>query len=435
MNKGVNKLIFFISYSHKNMKYKEKLFTSLQALKNTYNIESWHDGMISAGENIDKKVKVAMQQAHIILLLVTNDYLSSYYCIQIELEAAMKREKAGECIVIPVIFQESVLTDNLGFIMNNRVPQDGKPIATGFKNQSQGCTRAVNMIKDLIDSKFPDCKNNKTITSAVSKNKLTKKSSISKPQKNESVTKVEKGNTLYIKLIKNGKLSNIVVSQNTIDSIPKYHNYINDFRAIMDQSLLDAKKRYAKLYRSKKTDQLSNEERLDQLRLYLMDICAYTKTYITENVGIKVHFRVSKNGYYLGLIASTDDDNAVDLSSDWTTKMTPIPMHQGLIYYSSIVHAPMIKSLNIRQNYKATHDDIWKDYITFTFPKFHTGQTPLISYCISIHKDYYKAKCDMLKILAYLNFGDDIEKCIDNYCNICKSIDTTYNIVDVINAL
>lgn len=123
------------------------------------------------------------------------------------------------------------------------------------------------------------------------------------------------------------------------------------------------------------------------------------------------------------------------LSSDWTTKMTPIPMHQGLIYYSSVLHVPLIKSLNSKLNFKATHNDIWKDYITFTFPKFHTGQTPLISYCISIHKDYYKSKADMLKILAYLNFGDVIEKYIENYNNICKNIDASYNIVDVINAL
>ncbi len=435
MDKGINKLKFFISYSHKNIKYKEKLLTSLEALKNTYNIESWHDGIIQAGENIDKNVKDALLQSHVVLLLITNDFLSSYYCIQIELETAIKREKSGKCIVIPVMFQESVLTDNLAFIKNNRVPQDGRPIATGFKNQSVGCTRAVNMIKELIDSRFPNCKKEKPVKSTNSKTKSSTKLSPARSKKINGVSGISNSSAPHFELYKNGKLSNFAITQDIIDLIPKFHGYIYDFRIIMDQSLLDAKKRYLKLYKSKTGDSIPNEDKLKQLRLYLMDICAYTKTYITENVGIKVHFRASKNGYYLGLIASTDDDNAVDLSSDWTTKMTPIPMHQGLIYYSSIEHAPIIKSLNMRQNFKATHDDIWKDYITFTFPKFHTGQTPLISYCISIHKDYYKTKSDMLKILAYLNFGDVIEKYIDNYCNLCKGIDPSYNIVDVISAL
>lgn len=435
MDKEINKLNFFISYSHKNIKYKEKLLTSLETLKNTYNVESWHDGMIPAGGNIDKSVKNALLNSHVILLLITDDFLSSYYCIQIELEAAIKRERMGKCIVIPVMFQESVLTDNLAFIKNNRVPQDGKPIATGFKNQSQGCTRAVTMIKDLVDLRFPNCKKGQTVSSPTSNVNPTQKLHPTRPQKISSVTRISKNNVPHIKLYKNGKLSNIEITQEIIDLIPRFHNYIYDFRIIMDQSLLDAKKRYAKLYKSKTGDSVSNEEKLVQLRLYLMDICAYTKTYITENVGIKVHFRASKNGYYLGLIASTDDDKATDLSSDWTIKMTPIPMYQGLIYYSSILHAPIIKSLNIRHNFKAKHDDVWKDYITFTFPKFHAGQTPLISYCISIHKDYYKTKSNMLKILAYLNFGDVIEKYIDSYCNLCKTIDTSYNIVDVISAL
>lgn len=175
MDKGINKLKFFISYSHKNIKYKEKLLTSLEALKNTYNIESWHDGIIQAGENIDKNVKDALLQSHVVLLLITNDFLSSYYCIQIELETAIKREKSGKCIVIPVMFQESVLTDNLAFIKNNRVPQDGRPIATGFKNQSVGCTRAVNMIKELIDSRFPNCKKEKPVKSTNSKTKSSTK--------------------------------------------------------------------------------------------------------------------------------------------------------------------------------------------------------------------------------------------------------------------
>lgn len=308
MSKEINKLNFFISYSHKNMKYKEKLLTSLYALKNTYNIEYWHDGMITAGNNIDDNVKLAMSKSHVVLLLITNDFLSSHYCINIELEDAIKREKLGQCIVIPVMFQEAVLTDDLAFIKNNMVPQDGKPIATGFKNQSQGCTRAVNMIKEMIDQKFPMCKKGAPI---IAKVKSSPKSNLTVKKEGTSISRnVLNSNIPYIELYRSGKPSKIPVTQNMIDLIPKFHKYINEFKLMMDQSLLNNKKRYIKLYKSEPSGTLSNEQRLELLRFFLMDICAYTKTYITENVGIKVHFRVSKNGYYLGLIASTDDDEA-----------------------------------------------------------------------------------------------------------------------------
>lgn len=423
MNANIKSLNFFISYSHKNLKYKEKLLISLEALKQSYNIEAWHDGMIDAGCRIDNKIKEAINHAHVILLLITDNFLASYYCMKIELENAIEREKREKCIVIPVIFQESVLTDVLLFANNNRVPEDGKSIATGFKNQNQGCTHAVNMIGKMIDNKFPKCKKNANSSSNIEKsatNKTTRKNNTQK---------------IYMQLYKNGKPEKIAMTQNMVDLIPKYYKSINSFRTIMDQSLCNAKQRYSKLCKSNKGKTIQNEEKLNQFRLYLMDICAYTKTHITENVGIKVHFRVSKDNFYLGLIASTDDDDCIDLSSDWTTKMTPIPVYSGLIYYSSILNAPLIKTLNQKYNYKAVHNDIWKDYVTFTFPKFHSGRTPLISYCISVHKDYYKTKCDMLKILAFLDFGEIIEKYIFDYCSICKSLDKTYNIEDIIRAI
>lgn len=234
---------------------------------------------------------------------------------------------------------------------------------------------------------------------------------------------------------KNGKLTEIIINQDFIDSIPKYHKSINIFSTMMEQSLLNAKKRYSQLCKNCKGTKISQDKKLQHLRLFLMDICAYTKTYITESTGVKVHFRISKDTNYLGLIASTDQDDSVDLSSDWTTKMTPIPIYKGLIYHSSRLNAPLIKSLNSTLNYKCKNNSIWKDYITFTFPTFHTGQTPLISYCISIHKDYYKVKSNMLKILAYLNFGDVIENYILDYYHICKKLDKSYSLEDIIKIL
>lgn len=136
MNKNAKKLNFFISYSHKNLRYKEKLLISLEALKQSYNIEPWHDGMIDAGGNIDKNIKSALLKSDVILLLITDNFLASYYCMKIELQKAIEREKQNKCIVIPVMFQESVLSETLLFFKNNRVPEDGRPIATGFKNQS-----------------------------------------------------------------------------------------------------------------------------------------------------------------------------------------------------------------------------------------------------------------------------------------------------------
>lgn len=419
MSNKKKKLKIFISYSHKNIKYKDKLLTSLEALKQSYEIEAWHDGMIDAGGNIDENVKYALKTSDLVLLLITDNYLASYYCMKKELLEAIEREKNNECKVIPVMFQETVLSDALSFFGHNRVPEDGKPIATGFKNQSLGCTHAVKMIQKMIDNNFSQYK----------------KTSTKKSIANTFKSKNGKTSDLYIELYKNGKLSSIPINQEFLDLLPKYHECIFLFSTIMDQSLLEAKKRYNQCCKKYKGYEIPNNEKLQQLRLFLMDICAYTKTYITEPTGIKVHFRISKEPYYVGLIAATDEDVTTDLASDWATKMTPIPIYNGLIFYSSRLNAPLIKSLNSKLNYKCKNNNVWKDYMTFTFPNVGTGQAPLISYCISIHKDYYKVKANMLKILTYLNFGSVVEKYVIEYCNICKKMDKTFNLEDIIKSL
>ena len=80
-------------------------------------------------------------------------------------------------------------------------------------------------------------------------------------------------------------------------------------------------------------------------------------------------------------------------------------------------------------------NSIWKDYVVFTFNGLDIGHTPSISYCISVHKDYYKSKGDLLLILAYLNFGDTIEKCIKDYCDLCKKIDKDYDLNEIIKSV
>ena len=115
--------------------------------------------------------------------------------------------------------------------------------------------------------------------------------------------------------------------------------------------------------------------------------------------------------------------------------MTPIPIYEGLIYHSYKLKAPLLKTLNPKLNFKGKNDRIWKEYVTFTFDSLSVGQTPLISYCISVHKDYYNVKGDVLKILAYLNLGDLIEKFICDYYSICRTIDKDYNLEAIVKTI
>lgn len=412
-------LQFFISYCHADMRIKEKLITSLKSLRFEYNInEIWHDGEIGAGNNIDQEVLQQLNKSDIILLLISPSFLDSYYCINIELNKAIKRMKKNECIIIPIILSPCTISDNLSFARLKRLPTDGHPISDRkfFQNQSAGCTSVTDALKTDLKNNFPD---------AIIKKKRSRKQH-----------RDLKSNEMYIELYKNGKKQPIPITQEFIHQIPKYHKSIHDFRTMMEQTIVKSKQLYNKEFKELKNNNVivNNEFRLRSLRLFLMDICSYTKTYITDSIGIKVHFRISKDDKYVGLIASTDKDDSIDLASDWATLMTPIPIYEGLIYHSYRLKAPLLKSLNPKLNFKGKNDSIWKDYVTFSFNGLDIGNTPSISYCVSVSKEYYNIKGDVLKILAYLNFGEIVEKYIKDYCDICKKIDKDYDLNQIIKS-
>ena len=413
-------LQFFISYCHQDMRIKEKLITSLKALSFEYNInEIWHDCEILGGENIDVKVLQKLNESNIILLLVSKYFMASHYCMDIELEKAIKRMKKHECIVVPIILHDCTIPDNVPFSRLKRLPEDGHPISDRkfFQNQDVGCTNVTNHLKNDLKKYFPN---------AI----ITKK----RTQSNSEINTV---NNVYIELYKNGKKQPVPVSQELIFQIPKYHKTIHDFRTMMEQTIFQAKQLYTKEYKKCKNNciEVSNELRLKLLRLFLMDICSYTKICITDSIGIKVHFRVAKDDKYLGLIASTDKDDSVDLASDWATLMTPIPIYEGLMYHSYRLKAPLLKSLNPKLNYKGKNNKLWRDYVTFAFNGESIGNTLTMSYCIYVNKDYYNIKGDVLKILAYLNFGETVEKFINDYCALCQKVDKAYNLTQIIKSI
>ena len=75
------------------------------------------------GTKIDKN----LEDADVILLLVSADFLASDYCYDIEMKRAMERHEAGEARVIPIILRESNW-DGTPFAKLEALPKDGKPV-------------------------------------------------------------------------------------------------------------------------------------------------------------------------------------------------------------------------------------------------------------------------------------------------------------------
>src|SRR5690242_15280929 len=96
----------FVSYSHDDFKYMEMIRKSLSAREQNKQIELWTDEKIIAGADYDSNIDGALQNADIILFLISMNFLSSWYIYNVELQRAVERHKQGLVRLIPVVVED-----------------------------------------------------------------------------------------------------------------------------------------------------------------------------------------------------------------------------------------------------------------------------------------------------------------------------------------
>lgn len=117
----------FFSYSHDDEHHRDQLEKHLSALKHQGLIESWHDRRLVAGTHVDQQIDQQLEEADVVLLLVSASFLASHYCYSVELKRALERHEKGQCQVIPIILRACEWTTlPIGKLL--AAPRDGKPI-------------------------------------------------------------------------------------------------------------------------------------------------------------------------------------------------------------------------------------------------------------------------------------------------------------------
>jgi tetratricopeptide (TPR) repeat protein len=138
----------FYSYAHEDERWRDELEKHLSTLKQQERITGWHDRQIAGGKAWAHEIASNLQDAHIILLLISPDFMASTYCSTTEIPLAMERYEAGTARVIPIILRP---VDHQGapFDKLQALPTDAKPITTSsnidqaFHTVAQGIRTVV----------------------------------------------------------------------------------------------------------------------------------------------------------------------------------------------------------------------------------------------------------------------------------------------------
>jgi hypothetical protein len=145
-------LLLFCSYCHRDEKLRKQLETQLKLLQRQGVIACWHDRLIGAGQEWKAQISRNLEQAHIILLLVSADFISSDYCYDIEMTRALARHEAGEARVIPVVVRDVDLSD-VPIAKLQVLPRDGRAVTlwsnrdAAWRNVVEGIKRAAEELR------------------------------------------------------------------------------------------------------------------------------------------------------------------------------------------------------------------------------------------------------------------------------------------------
>lgn len=93
----------FISYSHKDREYMDRLMVHLRPLERKGIIGVWQDTQIKIGDKWQEKINTALNEASIAILLISADFMASDFIVDNELPPILSKAEVNGTKVIPVI--------------------------------------------------------------------------------------------------------------------------------------------------------------------------------------------------------------------------------------------------------------------------------------------------------------------------------------------
>jgi hypothetical protein len=139
----------FVSYAHKDEGLKRVLLSHLASLNRQGLIEIWEDRRLQPAAHFDNEIKIQLDRADVIVLLVSADFMASEYCFSIELKRAIQKDANGTARVIPVIVRP-VDYKGAPFEHLNALPKDAVAVST-WSNEDQAWLDVALGIRRIVE--------------------------------------------------------------------------------------------------------------------------------------------------------------------------------------------------------------------------------------------------------------------------------------------
>lgn len=129
--------IVFVSYSHKDEAWKDKLRPHLEMLEVMGRLSLWDDRMIDGGDVWYPEIREAMEKAGVAVCLISPDFLGSKFCIKEEVAHFISQREQHGMKIVPILVRPCYWQCQEWLSATQMIPHDGKSLALDFPDDAR----------------------------------------------------------------------------------------------------------------------------------------------------------------------------------------------------------------------------------------------------------------------------------------------------------
>lgn len=125
----------FISYSHRDEEWKDRLVCHLSVLQKQGLVHLWDDRRIGAGDAWHDEIVEAMESSSVAVLLVSANFLTSKFILEVEVPRLLARRDREGIRIVPVVIKPCAWKQVEWLQRLNLYPADGRPLSAGGEHE------------------------------------------------------------------------------------------------------------------------------------------------------------------------------------------------------------------------------------------------------------------------------------------------------------
>lgn len=145
----INALKLFVSYSHQDSTFLTEFVKHIQPLINSGLIDLWYDKKIIPGHDFQDEIDMNIENADIVCLIVSSNFLASDACLK-EKKRALELRNSKGMAVVPIIISSCGWKDDKDIPIKLALPEDGNPVDS-YPNYSDGWHAVYSGLKSVIE--------------------------------------------------------------------------------------------------------------------------------------------------------------------------------------------------------------------------------------------------------------------------------------------